>query len=381
MKDFKNRAELQKAIQTLQKEFDERWKEQGLEGISYRIEDLENKMEEPAFWDDPSRAQEIVQKKASEEKFFLPWKKLKTELAEFPDLIELSCEEYTEESKAIASLEKDFQELEKRYTELLMSAALMGTDDGRNAILSITPGAGGTESQDWAEMLLRMYLRWSESHNFKVSTLDLQNGEEAGIKNASLLIKGEQAYGFLKSENGIHRLVRLSPFDSNKRRHTSFVSVHIMPEIGDDIDIALEENDLRIDTYRASGAGGQHVNKTDSAIRITHIPSKIVVQCQSERSQHKNKATAIKLLKTRLYQMEKQKLEEDIKNRSGEKKNMAWGSQIRSYVMHPYKMVKDLRTGYESSDVEAIMNGELDPIINSYLKGLASWKSRGEKPS
>ena len=374
MSEFKNRAELQKAIQALQKDFDEGWKEQGLEAMSHRIRDMEAKMEESGFWEDSLQAQEIAQKKAAEEKFFIPWKNLKKELAEFPDLIELSYEEYTEENKALAHLEKDFAELKKGYTELLMSRALMGSDDRRNAIISITPGAGGTESQDWAEMLLRMYLRWSENRRFKVSTLDLQNGEEAGIKNASLLIKGEQAYGFLKSENGIHRLVRLSPFDSNKRRHTSFVSVHVMPEIGDDIDIELEEKHLRIDTYRASGAGGQHVNKTDSAIRITHIPSKIVVQCQSERSQHKNKSTAIKLLKTRLYQLEKEKLEENIKSRSGEKKNMSWGSQIRSYVMHPYKMVKDLRTGYESSNVEAIMDGDIDPIINSYLKKLTNWK-------
>ena len=370
MGEFKNRIELQKAVQALEDEFKERWQEQGLESISHGLRDLEAQMGEPGFWDEATEAQEFAQKKAAQEKIFLPWESLKNELAEFPELIELSYEEYGEEREATAHLEKDFADLQKRYEALLMSVALMGPDDRRNAIISITPGAGGTESQDWAEMLLRMYLRWSEDRNFQVSTLDLQNGEEAGIKSASLLIRGESAYGFLKSENGIHRLVRLSPFDSNKRRHTSFVSVHIMPEIGDDIDIELEEKEMRIDTYRASGAGGQHINKTDSAIRITHLPSKIVVQCQSERSQHKNKATAIKLLKSRLYEMEKQKLEEDRKSRSGEKKTMGWGSQIRSYVMHPYKMVKDLRTGYETSNVEAVMNGALDPLIDSYLKDL-----------
>ena len=374
MSEFRNRAELQKAVQTLQEEFSERWKEQGLEAMSHKLRDLCAQMEEPGFWDEPAQAQEAAQQKAAQEKIFLPWESLKKELEEFPELIELSCQEYAQEREAILNLGKDFEDLHNRYTALLMSAALMGSDDKCNAIISITPGAGGTESQDWAEMLLRMYLRWSEERNFQVSTLDLQNGEEAGIKSASLLVRGEKAYGFLKSENGIHRLVRLSPFDSNKRRHTSFVSVHIMPEIGDEIDIELEDKDLRIDTYRASGAGGQHINKTDSAIRITHIPSKIVVQCQNERSQHKNKATAIKLLKARLYEMEKEKLEEDRKSRSGEKKIMGWGSQIRSYVMHPYKMVKDLRTGYETSKVEAVMDGALDPFIDSYLKDLINWK-------
>ena len=221
-------------------------------------------------------------------------------------------------------------------------------------------------------MLLRMYTRWFDRQGFSYETLDLQDGEEAGIKSASLLVKGDSAFGYLKSENGVHRLVRISPFDSNKRRHTSFASVHVAPEIDDEIEVNIEEKDLRVDTYRASGAGGQHINKTDSAIRITHIPTGVVVQCQQERSQHKNRDKAMKMLRSRLYELEREKREEDAESRSGEKRDVSWGNQIRSYVFHPYKMVKDLRTGFETSDPDSIMNGELEDIVKSYLKSLAS---------
>jgi peptide chain release factor 2 len=261
--------------------------------------------------------------------------------------------------------------MQESFEELLMAEALTGVDDSKNAIVTISSGAGGTESQDWAEMLFRMYTRWFEKRGFAVETVDIQPGEEAGIKSATVIVKGENVFGYLKSENGVHRLVRISPFDSNKRRHTSFASVHIAPDIEEDIEINVDDRDLRVDTYRSSGAGGQHVNKTDSAIRITHIPTGIVVQCQNERSQMKNRSTAMKMLKARLYEMEKERMSEDIESRSGEKRDVAWGSQIRSYVFHPYKMVKDLRTDHETGNIEAVMDGDLDPFVNAYLKSLS----------
>ncbi len=244
---------------------------------------------------------------------------------------------------------------------------LGGNDDPKNAILSINSGAGGTESQDWAQMLLRLYLRWIERRGFDYEEFDIQAGQEAGIKSVTILVKGDYAYGYLKSENGVHRLVRISPFDSNARRHTSFASVSIVPEIDDTIDIELDEKDLKIDVYRASGAGGQHVNKTSSAVRITHIPTGIVVQCQNERSQFKNKAFAMKILRSRIYQ---RKMEEDQKKQAQytkDQKKIEWGSQIRSYVFHPYNMVKDLRTEVETSNIQAVMDGDIDMFINGFL--------------
>ncbi len=239
--------------------------------------------------------------------------------------------------------------------------------DGKNAILNLHPGAGGTESQDWAEMLLRMYARWSESNSFQVKTLDLQPGDEAGLKNATLLIKGENAYGLLKAEAGVHRLVRVSPFDAGGRRHTSFCSVFVYPELDEDIKVDINEEDLRVDTFRSSGAGGQHVNVTDSAVRITHLPSGIVVQCQNERSQHKNKSMAMKVLKSRIYELEKERQRQKMEKIQGEKKDIAWGSQIRSYVLHPYRMVKDHRTNQETGKVDAVLDGDLDKFIQAFL--------------
>lgn len=370
MSEFRNKDELIKYAGELIEQFDERWKDKEIEAALHELEDLKAEMERPDFWDDADKARDKSIHKSNLEQTLEPWVVLKGELHDFPDLIELTFEEYGEPKAAIEVLESDYNRIQERFEELLMADALSGSDDHRNAIVNISSGAGGTESQDWAEMLLRMYTRWFEQRGYRTETIDLQPGEEAGIKSATLIVQGTNAFGYIKSENGVHRLVRISPFDSNKRRHTSFASVHVTPEIDEDINIEVDEKDLRVDTYRSSGAGGQHVNKTDSAIRITHIPTGIVVACQNERSQHKNRATAMKMLKARLYEMEQERMKDEIESRSGEKKDVAWGSQIRSYVFHPYKMVKDLRTDHETSNVDGVMNGDLDPFVNAYLKSL-----------
>lgn len=257
---------------------------------------------------------------------------------------------------------------------------LSGEHDRANAIVSITPGAGGTEAQDWAEILMRMYLRWAESRGFKVEVMDFQPGDEAGVKGVTFTVSGEYAYGYLKAEGGVHRLVRISPFDANKRRHTSFTSVFVCPEIEDDIEVDINEADLRVDTYRSSGAGGQHVNKTDSAVRITHIPSGIVVACQNERSQHKNRAVAMKLLRARLYEKKLEEQEEKMQEFTKEKREIAWGSQIRSYVMQPYRMIKDHRTGFETGNIDPVLDGALDGFIEAYLQMRSGGGRAGARP-
>jgi peptide chain release factor 2 len=368
---FRNKEDLLRAIEEVRGDFTARWTEKGITSLIDELDDIKNLMSEPNFWDQPDRAREVSQKKSALESRTEPWLRLKGELDDFPDLVALTMEEYSDPREALESLEADYNRMQESFEELLMAEALTGVDDSKNAIVTISSGAGGTESQDWAEMLFRMYTRWFEKRGFAVETVDIQPGEEAGIKSATVIVKGENVFGYLKSENGVHRLVRISPFDSNKRRHTSFASVHIAPDIEEDIEINVDDRDLRVDTYRSSGAGGQHVNKTDSAIRITHIPTGIVVQCQNERSQMKNRSTAMKMLKARLYEMEKERMSEDIESRSGEKRDVAWGSQIRSYVFHPYKMVKDLRTDHETGNIEAVMDGDLDPFVNAYLKSLS----------
>ncbi len=280
-------------------------------------------------------------------------------------LIELG--EEAEDKQTLEEVREMLAGLEKKIGEMEFARMLSGEHDASNAIVSINAGAGGTEAQDWAEMLLRMYLRWCERKGFKAEITEYQPGDEAGTKGVTFTVAGAYAYGYLKAEKGIHRLVRISPFDSNARRHTSFCSVFVFPELSDDVDIEIQEKDLKVDTYRASGAGGQHVNKTDSAIRITHIPTGIVVSCQNERSQHKNRSTAMKQLKARLYELEMEKKENEAEALAGEKKDIAWGSQIRSYVLHPYRMVKDHRTGHEVGNADAVLDGDLDRFIEAYL--------------
>lgn len=280
-------------------------------------------------------------------------------------LIELG--EEAEDEQALKEVREALPDLEKKIGQMEFARMLSGEHDASNAIVSINAGAGGTEAQDWAEILLRMYLRWCERKGFKAEITEYQPGDEAGAKGVTFTVGGAYAYGYLKAEKGIHRLVRISPFDSNARRHTSFCSVFVFPELSDDVDIEIQEKDLKVDTYRASGAGGQHVNKTDSAIRITHIPTGIVVSCQNQRSQHKNRSTAMKQLKARLYELEMEKKENQAEALAGEKKDIAWGSQIRSYVLHPYRMVKDHRTGHEVGNADAVLDGDLDGFIEAYL--------------
>jgi len=280
-------------------------------------------------------------------------------------MIELG--EESEDEEALVEVREMLPALEKSIGRMEFARMLSGEHDANNAIVSINAGAGGTEAQDWAEILLRMYLRYCERKGFKAEITEYQPGDEAGTKGVTITVTGDYAFGYLKAEKGIHRLVRISPFDSNARRHTSFCSVFVFPELSDDVDIEVLDKDLKVDTYRASGAGGQHVNKTDSAIRITHLPSGIVVSCQSQRSQHKNRSTAMKQLKARLYEMEMEKKESEAEELGGEKKDIAWGSQIRSYVLHPYRMVKDHRTDFESGNTDAVLDGNLDGFIEAYL--------------
>ena len=280
-------------------------------------------------------------------------------------LLELAMDEHDEETEKETS--QIISRLETKLQDFEIECMFSGEHDANNAMLTIHAGAGGTEAQDWVDMLLRMYLRWAEAKGFSTKILDLQPGDEAGVKSATIMVTGRYAYGFLRSEMGIHRLVRISPFDVNGRRHTSFASVFIFPELDDNIDIDINEKDLRIDTYRASGAGGQHVNKTSSAIRITHLPTKIVVQCQNERSQHRNKDIAMKMLTSRLYEREKELRKEEQEELHGDKKKIAWGSQIRSYVLHPYRMVKDHRTNCEMGNVDSVLDGNLEPFIKAFL--------------
>jgi len=324
-------------------------------------------MSQPQFWDDPETAQEHIGRANELREWIEPVRELSAGLDDARVLIQLAEEEENPEDST-GELSAELEKLAGQLDGLELKRMLGGPNDKKSAIISINAGAGGTEACDWADMLLRMYKRWAENHGFRVKILDLLPGDAAGIKNVTALVCGDYSYGYLKAEKGVHRLVRISPFDANKRRHTSFASVDVSPEIEDDVQVEIDEKDLRIDTFRSSGPGGQHVNVTDSAVRITHIPSGIVVRCQNERSQHRNKATATKILRSRLYQHEMRRREEELKKELGEKMEIAWGSQIRSYVFQPYTMVKDHRTKAETSNVGAVMDGDLDLFIHCYLK-------------
>ncbi|RUQ31396.1 peptide chain release factor 2 [Peribacillus cavernae] len=337
-----------------------------LEEKEARIAELENVMTDPDFWNDQQKAQTVI----NETNALKEQVDQLTELNETFENLDLTYELVKEESDAElqAELEEEIVLLSQRMNDFQLQLLLSEEYDKNSAILELHPGAGGTESQDWGSMLLRMYTRWGEKRGFKVETLDYLPGDEAGIKSVTLLFKGHNAYGYLKAEKGVHRLVRISPFDSSGRRHTSFVSCEVMPEFNDEIEIDIRTEDLKIDTYRASGAGGQHINTTDSAVRITHLPTGVVVTCQSERSQIKNRAQAMNMLKAKLYQREIEQQQADLDEIRGEQKEIGWGSQIRSYVFHPYSMVKDHRTSTETGNVQAVMDGDIDPFIDAYLR-------------
>jgi peptide chain release factor 2 len=322
-------------------------------------------MARPGFWDSGDRSQEVLKERTGLEKLVTTFEESWRELEDMKVLADLGAE--SEDEATLEEIRELLPELERRVEKMEFTRMLSGEHDACNAIFSVTAGAGGTEAQDWADMLLRMYLRYFEKKGFKAELTDYQPGDEAGIKGATVTVEGDYAYGWLRAEIGIHRLVRISPFDSNARRHTSFCSVFVFPELPDDVEVAVNEKDLKVDTYRSSGAGGQHVNKTDSAIRITHIPTGIVVACQNERSQHKNRATAMKQLKARLYELELRKKEEEASAIAGEKMEIGWGSQIRSYVLHPYRMVKDHRTNFETGNTDAVLDGDLDGFIEAFL--------------
>jgi len=330
-----------------------------------RAKVLEGEASGSEFWNDESRSKEVFKELKDLKTVTEPVADIEKELKEMKDVIGIAG---PEDAESLEYFKKDISKLRRKIDDLEFKTLLNDPTDKNNAILSVNAGAGGTESCDWAAMLLRMYVKWAEARGRQISVTDQLSGEEAGIKNATMLVKGEYSYGYLKSESGVHRLVRISPFDSNKRRHTSFASIDVIPEISDDIQVDVKEAELKIDTYRAGGKGGQHVNKTDSAVRITHMPTGIVVQCQNERSQLKNKSVAMKILKAKLYEKERMKKAKEIENAYDAKKEIAWGSQIRSYVLHPYSMVKDHRTSYETGKAEAVLNGELDEFIEAYLK-------------
>jgi peptide chain release factor 2 len=330
-----------------------------------RIKELEKKALREGFWNEPDRAREGLQEQSRLNEVVEKWKRQKNNLDDLALLCEIASEEKDDRAREEITNELGMLSVSVRDDELKM---MLGSEqDSMNAIMSIHAGAGGTEAQDWAEMLLRMYLRWAERKGFAATLIDYLPGDEAGLKSVTWTLRGEYAFGYAKAEIGIHRLVRISPFDAGARRHTSFASVFVYPEVDDRIVIEIDEKDLRIDTFRSTGAGGQHVNKTDSAVRITHLPSGIVVQCQNERSQHKNKAMAMKYLQSRLYEMKLKEQNEKLQEINKTKKGIAWGSQIRSYVLHPYKMIKDHRTNVETGNVNRVLDGDIDMFIESYL--------------
>ncbi len=330
-----------------------------------RLDELGTLSEDPDLWNDQEKAQSVMREKTQLEGSIAEINSIQSTLDDNLLLIEMGEEEG--DDAVVKDAEAALDKLKIKTDKLQLSSLLSGEADNNDAFLEVNAGAGGTEAQDWAEMLLRMYIRWAEQHGHKTSTLEYSEGEEAGLKSATIKIEGVQAYGWLKTENGVHRLVRISPFDSNSKRHTSFASVSVSPVLDDNIDIEIEDKDIRVDTYRSSGSGGQHVNTTDSAVRMTHIPTNIAVACQSERSQHQNRAHALTMLKAKLYEMEIQKRDQEKAAEHGQKTDIGWGHQIRSYVLHPYQMIKDARTGFENTNTRAVMDGDIDGFLESSL--------------
>jgi peptide chain release factor 2 len=323
----------------------------------------------PGFWDDQEKNQQVTQNLSGLKEWVSSFAALNSAYEDLQVLLELGDEE--DDQSIAGELQGEIKSFRLRLEEMELRVLLSGPYDRGNAIMALHAGAGGTEAQDWVEMLMRMYIRWAEGHGYKTTLADLLPGDEAGIKSATIIVSGPNAFGYLRPEKGVHRLVRISPFDAAGRRHTSFASVDVLPEVQDNIDVAIDTEDLKIDTYRSGGAGGQHVNKTDSAVRITHLPSGIVVQCQSERSQISNRNTAMKLLKSRLLDLEMKKKEQELAAMRGDQMDIAWGSQIRSYVFHPYSLVKDHRTGVEAGNVNGVMDGDIDQFISAYLRETA----------
>lgn len=337
-----------------------------IDSLKAEVEVLEKESAAPDFWDDMENSQKVMQKIGSLKAKVTGYESLRSDYEDALVMIELADEEG--DLSLLDDCTASVKDIETRVEDMTLSTLLSGEFDGKNALLTFHAGAGGTEAQDWAEMLFRMYNRWGERHGYKVSTLDYLDGDVAGIKSATILVEGENAYGYLKGEMGIHRLVRVSPFDSSGRRHTSFASVEVMPEIDDDVNVEIREEDIKMDVYRASGAGGQKVNKTSSAVRLTHIPTGIVVSCQIERSQHQNREVAMRMLKSKLVEIKERENLERIEDIKGDQKEIAWGSQIRSYVFMPYTLAKDHRTGFEMGNIAAVMDGDIDGFINAYLK-------------
>ena len=358
--------ELMLTLRNLKPDLDDLKEALGYDKISREVAELEQQAAAPDFWDDMENSQKILKRTSSLKSKISAFDAIFSRYEDTMTLVELGDEE--EDLSLLEEAENDVAAIKKSIDELRLTTLLTGEYDANNAILTFHAGAGGTEAQDWAEMLFRMYTRWGERHGFKVRTIDYLDGDEAGLKSASILIEGTNAYGYLKCEMGVHRLVRISPFDSSGRRHTSFASLEVMPEIDDTVEVEIRPEDLHIDTYRSSGAGGQHINKTDSAVRITHIPTGIVCACQNERSQVQNKAMAMKMLKSKLIEIKERENLEKIEDIKGVQKEIAWGSQIRSYVFMPYTLAKDHRTGYEMGNINAVMDGDLDGFINAYLK-------------
>jgi peptide chain release factor 2 len=350
-------AELEERLSELEAFFD-------VEGMREEAEGLGDEMSRPGFWDDPEEARAVSARFSRVQGRIELLDGLKAALSDSEELLELA----EEDGELLSEVEEELGRVERVLEEQEVARLFSGEYDEGDAILTINPGAGGVDSQDWAEMLARMYRRWVERRGFGLEVIEYTEGEEAGIKSATFTVSGEYAFGLLSAERGVHRLVRISPFDAGARRHTSFASVAVAPVVGEAVEVEIEEKDLKVDTYRASGAGGQHVNKTDSAVRITHLPTGIVAQCQNERSQHQNREVAMRVLRARLFELEREKREQEIAAQSGEKAEIEWGSQIRSYVLHPYKLVKDHRTGEETANVDRVLDGELDAFIYAYLK-------------